>query len=83
MCEALILFIKENTEQVKLRPEPFLKRKKLSLDAYITFMEQPSHWGDELASHLLAVMNKIHYFIITKTKVYYSCLLYTSDAADE
>ena len=72
MHEALILFIKENTEKVKLIDEPFLKRKKLSLDAYITFMEQPSHQGDELALHLLAVMNKIHYCIITKTKVYYS-----------
>ena len=35
-------------------------------------MEQPGYWGDELALHLLAVMNKIHYCIITKTKVYYS-----------
>ena len=35
-------------------------------------MEQPSHWGDELALHLLAVMNQIHYCIIIKTKVFYS-----------
>ena len=35
-------------------------------------MEQPSHWGDELALHLFAVMNQIHYCIIMKTKVYYS-----------
>ena len=69
MCKALILFIKENPEQVKLIAEPFLKRKKLSLDAYIAFMVQPGHQGDELALHLLAVMNKIHYCIITKTKV--------------
>ena len=34
-------------------------------------MEQPSHWGDELAFHLLAVMNQIHYCIIKKTKVFY------------
>ena len=72
MHKALILFIKENTEQVKLIAEPFLKRKKLSLDAYIALMEQPGHCGDELALHLLAVMNKIHYCIITKTQVYYS-----------
>ena len=72
MCEALILFIKENTEKVKLIAEPFLKRKKLSLDTYITFMEQPGHQGDELALHLLAEMNKIYYCIITKTKVYNS-----------
>ena len=72
MHEALILFIKENTEKVKLIAKPFLKRKKLTLDAYIAFMEQPGHQGDELALHLLAVMNKIHYCIITKTKVYYS-----------
>ena len=35
-------------------------------------MEQPSHLGDELALHLLAVMNQIHYCIITKTQVFYS-----------
>ena len=72
MHKALILFIKENTEQVKLIAEPFLKRKKLSLDAYIAFMEQPGHWGHELSLHLLAVMNKIHYCIITKPQVYYN-----------
>ena len=37
-------------------------------------MEQPGHWGDELALHLLAVMNQIHDCIITKTKVFYSHL---------
>ena len=68
MCEALILFIKENTEQVKHIAEPFLKRKKLSLGAYITFTEQPGHQGDELALHLLVVMNNIHNCIITKSK---------------
>ena len=72
MCQALILFIKENTEKVKLIAEPFLERKKLALDAYIAFMEQPGHQGHELALHLLAVMNQIHYCIITKTKVCYS-----------
>ena len=74
MCKALILFIYEKPEQVKLIAEPLLKTKKLSLDAYIAFMEQPSHQGDELALHLLALMNKIHYCIVTKTKVYYSHL---------
>ena len=45
MCEVLILFIKENTEKVKLIAEPFLERKKLTLDAYIAFIDQPGHWG--------------------------------------
>ena len=74
MCQALILFIKENTEKVKQIAEPFLSKKKLTLDAYVTFIEKPGIHGDELALHLLAVMNQIHYCIITKTKVYYSHL---------
>ena len=72
MCQALILFMKENIDTVQQIAEPFLSKKKLTLDAYIAFMEQPSHRGDELALHLLAVMNHIHYCIITKTKVFYS-----------
>ena len=72
MCQALILFLKENIDKVQQIAEPFLSKMKLTLDAYITFMEQPGHQGDELALHLLAVMNHIHYCIIMKTKVFYS-----------
>ena len=64
--------MKENIEKVEQIAEPFLSKKKLTFDAYIAFMEQPGHWGDELALHLLAVMNQIHYCIVTKTKVFYS-----------
>ena len=60
MHQALILFMKENIDKVEQIAEPFLSKKKLTLDAYIAFMEQPSHWRDELALHLLAVMNQIH-----------------------
>ena len=74
MCQALILLIKENTEKVKLTADQCLKKKKLTLDAYIVFMEQHSYWGDEIPLHLLAIMNHIHYCIITKTKLYYSHL---------
>ena len=70
--QALILFMKENIDKVEQIAQPFLSKKKLALDACIAFMEQPSHWGDELALHLLAVMNQIHYCIITKTQVFYS-----------
>ena len=49
MCQALILFMKENIDKVQQIAEPFLSKKKLTLDAYITFMEQPGHRGDELA----------------------------------
>ena len=72
MCQTLILFMKENIDKVQQIAEPFLSKKKLTLDAYITFMEQLGHWRDKLALHLLAVMNHIHYCIITKTKVFHS-----------
>ena len=68
-CTKHLFFMKENTEKVEKIAEPFLIKKKLTLDAYITFMEKPGHRGDELALHLLAVMNQIHYCIIMKTKV--------------
>ena len=47
MCQALILFMKENIDKVEQIAQPFLSKKKLTLDTYIAFMEQPSHWGDE------------------------------------
>ena len=72
MHQALILFMKENIDKVEQIAQPFLNKKKLTLDADIAFMEQPGHWGDELALHLLAVMNQIHYCIIIKTQVFYS-----------
>ena len=72
MHQALILFIKENTEKVKQIAELFLSKTKLTLDAYVAFLEKPGNCGDELPLHLLAVMKQIHYCIITKTKVYYS-----------
>ena len=72
MHHALILFMKENIDKVEQIAQPFLSKKKLTLDAYTAFMEQPSHRGDELALHLLALMNQIHYCIITKTQVFYS-----------
>ena len=72
MCQALILFMKENIDKVERIAQPFLSKKKLTLDAYIAFIEQPGHWGDELALHLLAVMSQIHYCIITNTQVFYS-----------
>ena len=72
MHQTLIFFIKENAEKVKQIAEPFLSKTKLTLDAYVTFMEKPGHHGDELALHLLAVMDRIHYCIFMKTKVYYS-----------
>ena len=72
MREALMLFIKENRDKVTTIAAPFLKKKKLSLDEYITFMSIPGNRGDELALHLLAIMSQIHYCVITKTKICYS-----------
>ena len=69
MHQALIPFMKENIDKVEQIAQPFLSEKKLTLDAYIAFMEQPGHQGDELALYLLAVMNQIHYCIIMKTQV--------------
>ena len=48
MHQALILFMKENIDKVEQIAQSFLSKKKLTLDAYIAFME-PGHWGDELA----------------------------------
>ena len=78
MCQALILFMKENIDKVEQIAQPFLSKKKLTLDAYIAFMEQPGHQGDELALHLLAVMNQIHYCIIMKTQLFYNHLTFSS-----
>ena len=60
MHQALILFMKENINKVEQIAEPFLSKKKLTLDAYIAFMEQPCHQEYKLVLHLLAVMNPIH-----------------------
>ena len=69
MRELLIMFIKENLEQVKTIVDLFLKK---SLEAYIDFMATPSNlWRGKLALHLLAVMHQKH-CIITKSKVFYS-----------
>ena len=45
MREALILFIKENRDNVTTIAGPFLKKKKLSLDEYIAFMSTPGNQG--------------------------------------
>ena len=70
--------MKENIDKVEQIAQPFLSKRKLTLDAYIAFMEQPGHRGDELALHLLTVMNQIHYCIIMKTQVFYSHLTFSS-----
>ena len=72
MREALILFIKENRDEVTTIAAPFLKKRKVSLDEYIAFMSIPGNRENELALHLLAIMSQIHYCVITKTKIYYS-----------
>ena len=70
--ESLIMFIKENMEKVKIIAQPFLKKKKLSLQDYIDFISTLGNHGDELDLHLLAVMHQICYCMITKSKVFYS-----------
>ena len=72
MREALMHFIKENKDQVNTIAAPFLKKKKLSLDEYIQFMSTPSHRGDELTIHILAIMHQKHYCIVMKSNIYYS-----------
>ena len=50
----------------------FLKRKGISVDEYIEYISIPGNRGDELALHLLCIMQGIHYCIITKTEIHYS-----------
>ena len=50
----------------------FLRWKGLTLDNYIQYREIPCNRLDELAIHLLTMMQGIHYCIITKDNIYYS-----------
>ena len=69
MRESLVLFIKMNKEETNKISRSFLRWKGLTLDDYI---EKPGNQGDKLAIHLLAMMQGIHYCIITKDNVNYS-----------
>ena len=66
----LILFIRMNFEVDKIA-RSFLRQKGLTLH-YLEYIEKPGNRGDELAVHLLAMMQGVHYCIITKNNIYYS-----------
>ena len=72
MSESFVLFIKTNKEEVNKIARSFLRWKGLTLDDYIQYKEIPGNRGDELAIHHLAIMQGIHYCIITKDNIYSS-----------
>ena len=72
MHESLVLFIKTNYEEVNKITRSFLRWKSLTLDNYLEYIEKPGNRGDELSVDLLAMMQVIHYCIITKNNIYYS-----------
>ena len=72
MHESLVLFIRTNYEEVNKIARSFLRLKGLALDNYLKCTEKPGNRGDELSLHPLAMMQGIHYCIITKNNVYYS-----------
>ena len=71
MYESLI-FIKTYFEEVDKIARSFLRWKGLNLQHYIEYIEKPGNRGDKLTVHLLAMMQGIHYCIITKNNIYYS-----------
>ena len=72
MHELLILFIRMNFEEVDKIARSFLRWKGLTLHHYLEYTEKPGNRGDELAVHLLAMMQGVHCCIITKNNIYYS-----------
>ena len=61
-----------NYEEVNKIARSFVRWKGLTLDNYLKYIEKPGKRGDELSIHLLAMMQGIHYCIITKNNIYYS-----------
>ena len=72
MCESLIHFIRMNFEEVDKIARSFLRWKGLTLLHYLEYIEKPGNRGDKLVVHLLAMMQGVHYCIITKNNIYYS-----------
>ena len=72
MHELLILFIRTNFEEVDKITRSFPRQKGLTLHHYLECTEKPGNRGDQLAVHLLAMMQGVHYCIITKNNIYYS-----------
>ena len=72
MHESLVLFIRTNFEEVDKIARSFFRQKGLTLHHYLEYIEKPGIRGDELAVHLLAMMQGAHYCIITKNNIYYS-----------
>ena len=70
--ESLVVIIKMNKEEINKISRPFLRWDGLTLDDYIEYIEKPGNLGDKLAIHLLAMVQGIHYCIITKDNIYYS-----------
>ena len=72
MHELLVLFIRTNFEEVNKIARSFLRRKGLNLQHYLEYIEKPSNRGHEFTVHLLAMMQGVHYCIITKNNINYS-----------
>ena len=72
MRESLVLFIRTNFEEFDKIAGSFLRWKGLNLQHYFEYIEIPGNRGDKLTVHLLAMMQGVHYCIITKNNIYYS-----------
>ena len=61
-------YIREHGNDIDDITQDFLKRKGQSLiPDYWDFIQQPRHWGDELAVCLLACMGNRAICVVTKT----------------
>ena len=63
-------YIREHGNDTDDIAEDFLKRKGQSLiPDYLDFLQQPGHWGDELAMYLLAHMGNTAICVVTKQAI--------------
>ena len=75
-------YIRKHGNDIDDIAQDFLKRKSQSLILdYLDFIQQPGHWGDELAVYLLACMGNRAIFVVTK-KGYWSTFEGGAEEAD-
>ena len=56
MHEAFVLFMWENIDKVIEISQNFIQRRGISSDEYLQYISTPGNRGDELALHLLCIM---------------------------
>ena len=62
--EALVLYINENWDRVKVISQSYLDRKRTNLHDYLDFICKPKNIGDELALYLVARMTQMHVCVL-------------------